>query len=166
VIAALLIALAVAPWSHPLAFGHLPGWAIGRSGNKPSAYVGQTKRVAVPLESVAWAARRVRYRDEATADPPNRTLQHLPRQAVIVWAVIYNPATAGEKPIRLAVSSAKRFDCCEAAPVAGGEWELSGAGPGRAYSVIVRVYFGSRPTSAMRAQAQRALNRLELPPPR
>ena len=37
------------------------------------------------------------------------------------------------------LTAAKRFDCCEAAPVAGGEWELTGAGPGRAYSVIVRI---------------------------
>jgi hypothetical protein len=80
--------------------------------------------------------------------------------------VIYNPAPTGQKPIRLTLTAAKRFDCCEAAPVAGGEWELTGAGPGRAYSVIVRIYFGSRPTSAMRQQAQHALDQLALPPPR
>jgi hypothetical protein len=28
---------------------------------------------------------------------------------------------------------------------------------------IVRIYFGSRPTRALRAQAQRALNQLRLP---
>jgi hypothetical protein len=83
---------------------------------------------------------------------------------VIVWALIYNnPAAGRHKPIRLALTAAKRFECCEAAAVSGGEWELTGAGPGGAYSVIVRVYFGSRPTSAMRAQAQQALNHLELP---
>jgi hypothetical protein len=166
VIVPVLLAAAVAPWTHPLSFGQLPGWETGRSGSTRSAYVGRDTRVAVPLESAAWVARDVHYRDEPTADPPNKTLEHLPRRAVIVWAVIYNPAPAGQQPIRLMLSAAKRFDCCEAAPVAGGEWELTGAGPGRAYSVIVRIYFGSRPTSAMRAQAQRALDQLALPSPR
>jgi hypothetical protein len=120
----------------------------------------------VPLESAAWIARGVRYRDDPTADPPNKTLRRLPPNAVIVWAVIYsNPGAGRQKPIPLALTAAKRFECCEAAAVPGGEWELTGAGPGRAYSVIVRIYFGSRPTSAMRAQAQRALDQLHLPPP-
>lgn len=165
-IASALAALALAPWSHPLAFGHLAGWDTGRSGNTRSAYVGHTHRATTPLESAAWIARSVRYLDDPTADPPNKTLQHLPRQAVIVWAVIYSPVESGQKPIRLALNNAKYFACCEASYVAGGEWELTGSGRGRAYSVIVRIYFGSRPTGAMRAEAQRALNRLQLPPPR
>lgn len=158
-----LLAAAVAPWTHPLSFGQLPGWETGRSGNTRSAHVGRKTRVALPLESTAWIARGVHYRDEPTADPPNKTLERLPRRAVIVWAVIYNPVPSGQTPIRLMLSPAKRFGCCEAAPVAGGEWELAGAGPDRAYSVIVRIYFGSPPTSAMRAQAQRALDQLALP---
>jgi hypothetical protein len=40
---------------------------------------------------------------------------------------------------------------------------LGGNGGGRAYSSIVRIYFGSRPTRALRAEAQRALARLRLP---
>lgn len=161
------VAAAIAPWSRPLSFGRLPGWETGRSGNTCSAYVGPATRIGVPVESAAWIARGVRYRDDPTADPPNKTLQRLPPNAVIVWAVTYNsPAAGRQKPIRLALTAAKRFECCEAAAVPGGEWELTGAGPGRAYSVIVRIYFGSRPTSAMRGQAQRALNHLELPSPR
>jgi hypothetical protein len=35
-----------------------------------------------------------------------------------------------------------------------------------ALSMIVRVYFGSHPTRSMRDEAQRALDRLELPQPR
>lgn len=162
-IALAVAALAVAPWSPPLAFAPLPGWQTGRSGDVRSVYAGRQTRVKAPLEASAWIARGVRYRDDPTADPPNRTLQHLPSGAVIVWAVIYDPAAAGEHPLRLALSAAKRFACCEAARVAGGEWELTGAGPGRAYSAIVRVYFGSRPTVAMRAQAQLALDHLRLP---
>jgi hypothetical protein len=118
------------------------------------------------LESTAWAAFGVRYRDDATADPPNRTLQHLPRQAVIVWAVIYSPPATGDRPIRLLLRAARHLPCCEAARIAGGEYELTGTGPGHAYSVIVRIYFGAPPTQVMRAQAQRALNRLQLPSPR
>jgi hypothetical protein len=41
--------------------------------------------------------------------------------------------------------------------------ELTGDGPGRAYAVIVRIYFGSPPIRARRAEAHRALERLELP---
>ena len=59
----------------------------------------------MPLESAAWIATGVRYRDNATADPPSRTLQNLPRRAVIVWAVIYEP----EKPTR-----ATRFEAQQA----------------------------------------------------
>jgi hypothetical protein len=165
VVAQLVLSFALAPWSHPLAFAAAPGWESGRSSTTRSAYAG-TRRVPVPLESAAWTASGVRYRDHATADPPNVTLRALPRRAVIVWAVIYEPAAAHPARIRLTLTAARRLACCEAVPVAGGLWELTGAGPGRAYSVIVRVYFGSRPTAAMRTQAQRALGRLRLPLPR
>ena len=153
-----LVALALAPWTHPLAFAPLHGWQTGMSGNTRSAY-GKTV-----LESSAWIARNVHYHDNATADPPNKTLAHLPRTGVIVWAVIFNPAEKGSRSIRLDLGKAKRFACCEGAYVAGGEYELTG--PGRSYWVIVRIYFGSRPTGALRAEAQRALDRLELPAPR
>jgi len=90
----------------------------------------------------------------------------LPVNGVIVWAVIFNAAQTGQKLIRLDFSKATRFDCCEAAYVAGGEYEIAGSGPGHAYSAIVRVYFGSRPTRTLRAEAQHALSQLQLPPPR
>ncbi len=50
--------------------------------------------------------------------------------------------------------------------LAGGDYDLTGFGPDDAYSAIVRIYFGSRPTRALRAEAQRALDRLKLPAPR
>jgi hypothetical protein len=162
VIVPLLVA-ALAPWSHPLSFGHLPGWQTGHSGNVRSAYVGRHERAVVPLESTAWLAKGVRYRDDPTADPPNTTLQKMPKRAVIVWAVIYTPTATATRPLRLRLSLARRNECCEAAFLPGGEWELAGTGPRRAYSVIVRIYFGSRPTPVMRAQAQQALDQLELP---
>jgi hypothetical protein len=162
-LASALIALAVAPWTHPLAFQPLPGWQTERSGNVRADPIGNN-RTATALESAAWMARGVRYDDVPTADPPNRTLQDLPRRAVIVWAVISDDGTARQRdPIRLNLALAKRFACCEAARVAGGQWKLSGAGPGHAYSAIVRVFFGSPPTAAMRKQAQVVLNQLQLP---
>jgi hypothetical protein len=166
-VVALLAVLVLAPWSHPLAFAPLPGWQTGSSGDRHSVYVGPPlNTVKTSLESSSWIARNVPYRDDASADPPNKTLAHLPPTGVIVWAVIYNPAQRGESGIRLDLAKARRFACCEGAYVAGGEYELAGSGPGRAYSVIVRIYFGSRPNRASRTEAQRALDQLRLPAPR
>jgi len=158
-----LVALTLAPWLQPAAFRPLSGWQTGASGTTRSLYAGPDKRITAPLESAAWIVRDVRYRDDATADPPNMTLLHLPSNAVIVWVAIFSPLRKDQPFIQLTLSRAKRFDCCEAAPVAGGVYELSGAGPERAYAVIVRIYFGSRPTPALRAEARRALARLRLP---
>jgi hypothetical protein len=109
-------------------------------------------------------ARGVRYRDPPTADPPDATLSHLPPGGIVIFAAVYQSAGT-ERRIHLRFDGARRYPCCDGTYVAGGEYELAGAGPGAAYSVIVRVYFGSHPTRSMRAQAQRALDRLELPLP-
>jgi hypothetical protein len=61
------------------------------------------------------------------------------------------------------LADAYKFACCEGAHVPGGEWELRGWGPKRAYTVLIRIYFGSRPSRAMKMKAQRALDRLRLP---
>jgi hypothetical protein len=157
-----LAAIALAPWAHPLAFGPLRGWHRGASGTVASQYDPARER---PKESTAWMARNVRYRSPATADPPNKTLAHLPRDGLIVWAVIYRGQPRGQKTIRLDLRRVRHLPCCDGQYVAGGVSELVGAGPGHAYSAIVRVYFGSR-RSALRVQAQQALSRLRLPPPR
>ena len=73
----LLAAVALAPWAQPLRFRPLIGWRTGASGTVRSAY-GPDRQVALPKESSAWIAMKVRYRDRATADPPNATLVHLP----------------------------------------------------------------------------------------
>jgi hypothetical protein len=159
-IAALLLS---APWAHPLAFRPLPGWHTGASGNVRSAYVGKRKYVSVPLQSSAWIATGVQYRDPATADPPNATLRKLPRNGIIAWAVIYQDPTPSNSRIRLDLARARHLACCEGAHVAGGLYDLTGSGPDRAYSIIVRVYFGSRPGRALRARAQRALDHIRLP---
>ena len=162
----LLLALALAaPWTHPLSFHPVTGWQTGASGNTHSAYVGPGRHATVPLESAAWIARDVHYRDEATADPPNKTLAHLPSNGVIVWAVIYGPASTG-RPIQLDLRRARHLACCDGpVRVVGGTYELAGTGPRRAYSIIIRVYFGSHPTRSVLAEAQLALNHLRLPSP-
>jgi hypothetical protein len=158
----LLAAAALAPWAHPLAFRPLPGWRTGASGDVPSLY--GPSPVRVPKASSAWTARNVHYRDKAIDDPPNKTLEHLPARGVIVWAVIFQSVYTPHKRVSLDLSRARHLPCCEGAYVAGGVDELTGSGPRRAYAVIVRVFFGSPPTRARRAEAQRALGRLELPP--
>ena len=107
--------------------------------------------------------RKDAYRDAATADPPNKTLADLPSNGVIVWAVIYTPAESDQKAISLDLAGARHLQCCDGpVTVVGGTYELTGSSPNQAYSVIVRTYFGSRPNKALRAEAQRALNQLQL----
>jgi hypothetical protein len=161
----MVAALAIAPWAQPLWFQPLPGWRAGASGTFDSSY-GPTPGVASPKESTAWMTRGVRYRDRRTADPPVATLSHLPRRAILVFATIYESGPSPRRRIELRFDRATRYPCCDGTYVAGGEYALAGAGPAAAYSVIVRVYFGSRPTRPMRAAAQRALDRLVLPCPR
>ena len=134
------------------------------NGTFNSSY-GPAPGVASPKESTAWIARGVRYRDARTADPPEATLSQLPRRGVIVFATIYQAAQHAQRRIDLHFRKATRYPCCDGTYVAGGEYALAGAGPG-AYSVIVRVYFGSSPTRSLRAEAQRAIDQLELPLPR
>jgi hypothetical protein len=158
-------AIAVAPWTQPVRFRPLPGWQNGASGTLSSSY-GSVPGVASPKEATAWMARGVRYRDSPSADPPNATLSQLPRQGIVVFATVYEAAGTTKSLGDLRLDRARRYPCCDGTDVPGGEYELAGAGPDAAYAVIVRVYFGSPPTRAMRTQAQRALDRLVLPPPR
>jgi hypothetical protein len=110
----------------------MPGWTTGASGNTHSAYVGHRTRAIVPLESTAWIAKNFRYRDEPTADPPNATLAHLSANGLIACAVIYNPTNSGT-PLRLDLGKARHLKWREGAYVAGGNYELAGYGPKRAY---------------------------------
>lgn len=161
----LIASVALTPWAQPLRFRPLPGWHRGSSGTFTSSY-GPVPGIASPKESTAWTAKGVRYRDRPTADPPDATLSHLPRGGILVFAVVYQSAQNAVDPIVLRFAEARRHPCCDGTYVAGGEYGLTGAGPAAAYSVIVRVYFGSPPTRSMRAQAQHALNHLKLPLPR
>jgi hypothetical protein len=161
----LVAAFALAPWAQPLRFAPLPGWRRGASGTIESSY-GPVPKIDSPKESTAWMARGVRYRDRPTADPPVATLSRLPRQGIVVFAIILESARHKERRIELRLDRATRYPCCDGFTVAGGEYGLAGSGPAAAYSVVVRVYFGSPPTRSMRVQAQRALEQLELPAPR
>ena len=161
----LVAAAALAPWAQPLRFRPLSGWQRGASGTLNSSY-GPVQGIDSPKESTAWMARGVRYRDRPAADPPVATLSRLPRQGIVVFAVIFQAARSKERRIVLRLDRASRYPCCDGTYVAGGEYALAGAGPAAAYSAIVRVYFGSPPTRALRVQAQRALEQLELPLPR
>jgi hypothetical protein len=158
----LLAAIGLTPWAQPLGFRPLQGWNHGASGTFNSSY-GPAEHIASPRESTAWTAKGVRYRDRLTADPPTATLSRFPRGGILVSAVIYQSSQGAGERIALRLDRAKRYPCCDGTYVAGGEYGLTGAGPGAAYSVIVRVYFGSPPTRSMREQAQRALDHLELP---
>ena len=160
----LVAAFALAPWAQPLRFQPPTGWHTGASGTFDSSY-GPVPGIASPRESTAWMARGVHYRDRPTADPPEATLSRLPPQGIVVFAVVYQSALT-ERRVDLRLVRARRYPCCDGTYVAGGEYGLAGGGPAAAYSVIVRVYFGSPPTRSMRAQAQRALDQLELPSPR
>src|SRR5262245_18702906 len=160
----LVAAVAIGPWAQPLRFRPLSGWNTGANGTFTSTY-GPAPGSDSPKESTAWMARGVRYRDGRTADPPGATLSRLPRHGILVFATIYESGPRPAKRIELRLGKATRHPCCDGTYVAGGEYALSGMGPAAAYSVIVRVYFGSTPSRAMRAQAQRALDHLELPRP-
>ena len=161
----LVVSVALAPWAQPPRFRPLPGWQRGTGGTFNSSY-GPAGGIASPKESTAWIAKGVRYRDGPTADPPDATLSELRRGGIVVFAVVYQSAQKAASRIVLRLADARRYPCCDGTYVAGGEYGLAGAGRAAAYSVIVRVYFGSPPTRSMRAQAQRALDHLELPVPR
>lgn len=160
----LVAVLATAPWMQPLRFRPLSGWHAGANGTFNSSY-GPPPDIASPKESTAWMTRGVRYRDRRTADPPDRSISHLSRHAILVFAVAYESGRADSR-IKLRLDRATRYACCDGTYVAGGEYALAGTGPEAAYSVIVRVYFGSPPGRSMRAQAQRALDHLVLPRPK
>lgn len=158
----LVAAAALSPWAHPPRFRPLPGWRHGANGTFVSSY-GPVGDVASPKESSAWIAKDVRYRDPRTADPPDATLSRLPRRGILILAVVYQSTQHAGHRIELRLDRATRYPCCDGTYVRGGEYALTGVGPGGAYSVIVRIYFGSPPTRSMRGQAQRALDQLELP---
>jgi hypothetical protein len=161
----MVAALAIVPWAQPVRFRPAPGWRTGSSGTFASSY-GPAPGTASPKQSTAWMARGVAYRDRRTADPPDRTVSRLPPHAILVFATIYESGRVDGRRIELRLARATHFACCDGTYVAGGQYALRGLGPGSAYSVIVRVYFGSPPTRAMRAQAQGALDHLRLPRPR
>lgn len=164
-LSAVAVALAV-PWLAPVSFGlRAPGWHVGHSGTHYEL-VGHA-HTRTPF-STAWAA-NVRCPDCGRSNPPNATLLHFPGRGIIVWVSIQPPDPTGWPPTgrrlsrNYSLADAYHFRCCEAALIGGGAWELYGFGPKRAYSVIVRVYWGSPPIKARKSAAQRAIRTLRLP---
>ena len=161
-VAAAFVAIAI-PWLTPVAFASpAPGWHVGQTGTITET-VGDARK---PV-SAAWAA-TVRCPDCGTSAPPNKTLKVLPRHGVIVTANIRPtgqemwPPDGRRVASNYSVTSAYRFACCEAES-SGGISEMYGFGPQRAYTVLVRVYWGSPPDKTMRLAAQRAIRTLHLP---
>lgn len=106
----------------------------------------------------------MRYRNPAGEDPPNETIDTLRGSNVVVWAVIEPGREYGPAPVRLDLRRARRVACCEGGtPGYPYDFELAGPVRSRGYFLIVRVFFGTRPTPALRAKAQQALNRLRRP---
>jgi hypothetical protein len=166
-LATAIVALAI-PWLTPVWFASPgPAWHTGHTGTL-SEKVGNA-HTPTPV-ATAWAA-TVRCSDCGKSDPPNKTLKRLPSHGVIVTASIRAPGQQLWPPVgrrltaNYAVSGAYRFPCCEAVGI-GGISEMYGYGPGRAYAVLVRVYWGSPPDKSMRLAAQRAIRALHLPPAR
>jgi hypothetical protein len=165
VVAAALAAIAI-PWLAPVSFtASAPAWHVGQTGTITEKVASATKPV-----STAWAS-TVPCSDCGTSAPPNKTLKSLPRHGVIVTANIRPagqemwPPDGRRASSRYSVSTAYRFACCEARGI-GGVSEMYGFGPGRKYTVLVRVYWGSPPNKAMRRAAQHAIRTLHLPQPR
>jgi hypothetical protein len=168
VLLALLIALGVtpAPWSQPLSFRPAAGWHGGASGTVRIARNGTGKAFTLNHpESTAWTA-NVRYSDPVTADPPQRTVYKLAKTGIVVWAVI-EPPSRGTQRLSLDLRNARPFLCCDGTPPPYTRgFELVGLTASSRYEAIIDVYFGSRPTARLRAIAQQAVRRIQLPPGR
>lgn len=164
---ALAVALAIAspPWRHPLAFRPLTGWHTGASGTVREVRNGEGKLFRLRYaESTAWIS-NVRYLDNVTTDPPQRTVHNMPPSGIVVWAVI-TPRSGATQRISLDLGKARHGLCCDTTPPPyTREWDLAGLAPSGRYDAIVRIYFGSSPTKAMMHAAQRALRLLVLPLP-
>jgi hypothetical protein len=155
----------ITPWVAPLSFEPQSGWHTGTSGTFTTV-TGQSH--TPQMVSDAFAA-NFPYTSSPRADPPVRTLQRIPKSGVVIWASITSPTTAGWPPdnrrlsTKLTLADSYHFACCDAVPVVGGESELYAFGPNRKYDVLVRVYWGSRATPRMKAEANEMLSRLKLP---
>jgi hypothetical protein len=161
-----LVTAAVLPWLAPLTFAsYPPGWHSGASGTYYIVVGHAHERAPV---SVAWTA-TVRCPDCNHSTAPNATLRGLGRSDIVIWASIQRPDPAGWPPSSRPLSSpyslrqAYRLPCCDGAAVAGGVWELYSFGPAKRYEILIRVFWGSPPTDRMRAEAQDAIDRLDVP---
>ena len=152
-----------APWSKPLSFNPTAGWHAGTSGTVRTVRnsAGKVFHLRYP-ESIAWTA-NVPYRDPATADPPQRTVYELATSGIVVTAVIKPPSHTTQR-LSLDLRNARPFTCCDGTPSSHTRgYELVGVTSSRRYEAIIDVYFGTKPTARLWAQAQQAVRRIQLP---
>jgi hypothetical protein len=144
----------------PARFEPADGWQTGSSGPRPEGAEGDW--------TTTWAA-TVPYRDAWNAFP-QRTLESLPRDGVLIWVSLSRFADpAGARagfPVRPRPYRIDDFDV-----LTGWEGQVRDLPEYRLwtrvqgqYDVDLRVYFGRpAPSAAMVASAQAALDRLHLP---
>jgi hypothetical protein len=155
------MAAALAPWLQPVVFQPDPGWRTGSTGTITHTIETTSGRTKV-WESFAWISENVAYRHNTDDQPSANTLAHLPAAAVIVWAEISSPVSPAAPQFQDTLSRATPISSGKAT-VAGGTYQLTGAGLNHTYSVVLRVYFGSRSTGAVRAEVRHAMEQLDLP---
>jgi hypothetical protein len=133
------------------------GWHVGSVGSVPATPQGEL--------ATAWAS-TAPYLDEWNALPPQRTLESLPPDGIVIWVGAWRNPWEPRWPEVPPPYDLERF---EVSPGWEGqvrdipEYRLWTQFDGQ-YEVDVRVYFGRpEPSPEMLAGAQRLLNGLELP---
>jgi hypothetical protein len=158
---ALLMATALAPWLQPVVFRPDPGWQTGSTGTITHPIETASGHTKV-WRSFAWISEHVAYRHNTDDQPSASMLANLPATAVIVWAEISSPVSPATPQFQDTLSRAIPISSGKAT-VAGGIYQLTGAGLNHTYSVVLRVYFGSRSTGAVGKEARHAMEQLDLP---
>jgi hypothetical protein len=144
----------------PARFEPADGWHTGSSGPRPEGAEGDW--------TTTWAA-TIPYRDSWNAFP-QRTLESLPRDGVLVWVSLSRFAEPTGRRAGFPVRPRRyRLDDFDVLPGWEGqvrdlpEYRLWTRVDGQ-YDVDLRVYFGRpRPTRETLARAQEELDRLDLP---
>jgi hypothetical protein len=145
----------------PASFPPGPGWYPGSSGAQPIRPEGEW--------ATSWAS-TIPYRDEWRDLPPQRTLEALPGDGLVIWLALsrfWDPGVPGQRfpahDLPYDLSDFERHPGWEGQVRDIPEYRLWTRVPDR-YEVDVRVYFGRPdPTPEMLERAQEELNGLRLP---
>jgi hypothetical protein len=144
--------------TEPPEFAPRPGWHLGASGPEPADADGEF--------ATAWAS-TIPYADEWNALPPQRTLERLPQDGIVVWIGLTRtnrfPSPDREHTVPLQLDEFERHAQWEGHIRNIPMYVLWGTVHGD-HQVDARVFFGrTNPTSAMLAEAQAMLDVLQLP---